>query len=341
MNRMQVLRRAFTLVELLVVIAIIGILIALLLPAVQAAREAARRAQCTNNLKQIGIGLHNYHDSFKVFPPNIIRGGNQDTDPSQGTVWSGFILPYIEQKPLWDRITGHGFYINWADDGANEEVARTKVAVYQCPSATEINETWNEATRDSSGTITNRYRANNGVVITGSVGIDRSLYITGGYNGASEHNSYLDDGGNTHTRFDGPFPMQNLCYSFASIIDGSSNTLFVGERTRKTTSDSRNYIYIGTANACNSYGKFCGSTGVQINSSDTGSIGWAGFSSRHPGGALFLAGDGSSHFISETGRATSFPRPSIVTSIRALARERAAKPSRFRSGDSAEALGLA
>ena len=300
MDRCRTWRRAFTLVELLVVIAIIGILIALLLPAVQAAREAARRAQCTNNLKQIGIGLHNYHDSFRVFPPNIIRLGNQDGDPSQGMVWSGFLLPYMEQKPLWDKIVGQGFYINWADDGVNEQVATTKLAAFQCPSATESNETWNEATSDSSGTVNARYRANYGAVITGTVGINLSLYVSGGADRSGESTSHLDDSGNTHARFDGPFPMQNLCYSFASITDGSSNTLFIGERTRKTSSDDRNYLYIGTANAKNSYSKFCGSTGIQINSSDTGRIGWAGFSSRHPGGALFLAGDGSSHFLSET-----------------------------------------
>lgn len=86
--------RGFTLVELLVVIAIIGILIALLLPAVQAAREAARRAQCTNNLKQLGLGLQNYHDTYRVFP-----FGNQNS-----YAWTVRLLPFIEQKPLWDQI---------------------------------------------------------------------------------------------------------------------------------------------------------------------------------------------------------------------------------------------
>jgi prepilin-type N-terminal cleavage/methylation domain-containing protein len=95
-------RAAFTLVELLVVIAIIGILIALLLPAVQAAREAARRAQCTNNLKQFGLALHNYHDTYGSFPMGwmIDRGHVLDqvhSDPLSGWGWQVYLMPMIEQ----------------------------------------------------------------------------------------------------------------------------------------------------------------------------------------------------------------------------------------------------
>ena len=103
--RIPTRRRGFTLVELLVVIAIIGILVALLLPAIQAAREAARRSECVNNMKQIAVAFHNYHDSFDTFPRYCYRGTGQ---PSQScSHWEGFsahtmILPYIEEQTVWD-----------------------------------------------------------------------------------------------------------------------------------------------------------------------------------------------------------------------------------------------
>src|SRR4029079_8754703 len=104
-------RRGFTLVELLVVIAIIGVLVALLLPAVQAAREPARRSQCPNNLKQMGIALHNYHDTFLVFPFGW---------SGRGAGWATMILPQIEQKNLWDTL-GFNESNNWdSDNTANE-----------------------------------------------------------------------------------------------------------------------------------------------------------------------------------------------------------------------------
>ena len=103
------MRRGFTLVELLVVIAIIGVLVALLLPAIQAAREAARRMSCSNNLKQLGLALHNYHDIYKTFPPDAIRNGNlRGTTAQAGDqrcfTWISMLLPFVEQQPLFDQI---------------------------------------------------------------------------------------------------------------------------------------------------------------------------------------------------------------------------------------------
>src|SRR6187431_1839409 len=98
-------RRAFTLVELLVVIAIIGVLVALLLPAVQAAREAARRMQCTNNLKQLGLAVHNYHDTNNVFPPQMM---NINTSNDRRWGWGAVTLPYIEQGALYQQLNPDG-----------------------------------------------------------------------------------------------------------------------------------------------------------------------------------------------------------------------------------------
>ncbi len=144
-------QRGFTLVELLVVIAIIGILIALLLPAVQAAREAARRAQCINNLKQIGLASHNYLDVHKVFPPSLVLAWANPADPTAGIdlcPWGVSILPFMEQSvissswsfsvPATSGVTG--MYLGWPAGAVpamnnNNNLAQTVIDAYVCPSA--------------------------------------------------------------------------------------------------------------------------------------------------------------------------------------------------------------
>src|SRR6202035_572752 len=129
-------RQAFTLIELLVVIAVIGTLIALLLPAVQKVREAASRTQCTNNLKQIGLALHNYHDTNKVFPPGYIDGNTSststpDNDVGPGWGWASFLLPYLERKDLFDQID---FTKGVLAASPNVIMAQTSLPIFLCPS---------------------------------------------------------------------------------------------------------------------------------------------------------------------------------------------------------------
>ena len=119
--------RGFTLVELLVVIAIIGVLVALLLPAVQAAREASRRSQCQNNMKQIGLGIHNFHDAKKKLPCERSADGGEHRANRRFV----YLLPYIERSDLWDLYDQS---VNWSDP-KNTPVTSKRVTVYECPSS--------------------------------------------------------------------------------------------------------------------------------------------------------------------------------------------------------------
>lgn len=205
-------RRGFTLIELLVVIAIIGVLIALLLPAVQAAREAARRAQCTNNLKQIGIGIHNYHQATNAIPWG---------DGPWWIEWSAhtLLLPYIEQGPIYNAINfgnagppifGASYVINHP---TNTTAAYAKISVFLCPSDSD-------RLTDPNGH--NNYMANSGSAPNSTYAGNGGAL---GWNGPVAGPFIYSDNG-TATNLGGTF------ISFASISDGLSNTAAFSERVK-------------------------------------------------------------------------------------------------------------
>ena len=211
--------RGFTLIELLVVIAIIAILIALLLPAVQSAREAARRTQCRNNLKQIGLALHNYESTFGTFPPGFISrvtgpwpGGANDPVPEVGPGWSMFamILPQLEQTPLHQRID----FNRPITDPVNQFARSTEVASYRCPS-----DTWSKPVTVWPASIgVTDLAANSYVGVLG--GADPS--------GQGPNGNYLAR--YEEPNFNGMFH-RNHPVRVRDITDGTSNTIGIGERS--------------------------------------------------------------------------------------------------------------
>jgi len=293
-------RFAFTLVELLVVIAIIGILIALLLPAVQAAREAARRSQCSNNLKQIGLAVHNYFDTHKIFPSGIIdtnpnlNSGTGEAENRNAIAWSALILPFVEQAPLYDQVKSQTFNCgrNWARDygGSNDMIpaAEQVIPAYNCPSDTM--EGVNPKRRfDGKSPGKTNYMANSG----SAAAMDRRGVFWAG----SE-------------------------IKFRDIRDGTSNTAMVVERTGTTEMGSKSCdgtfcnwnagLWIGArpigsavpwhtgvnlTDVC-SYG---GRNAVYLINRSTRTWGpsWSN-GSDHPGGLQWALCDASVNFVSET-----------------------------------------
>jgi prepilin-type N-terminal cleavage/methylation domain-containing protein len=215
----QVLRRArgFTLIELLVVIAIIAILIALLVPAVQKVREAAARTQCTNNLKQIGLGMHGYHDTYKKLPPAVfIRPGIGWNDENNcGPNWAVMILPFIEQAPLYNQVTQNITNYNNFVSGSNDQTWRNirvaPVPIYLCPS------------EDKNGTAMSAISGGNWA--RGNYAIN-SFGPSGGAGVQGSANTFTPAGGSGSYVSKGVAWM-NDAYKIQTIPDGSSNTIMV------------------------------------------------------------------------------------------------------------------
>ena len=302
MNKLTNGKKGFTLIELLVVIAIIAILIALLLPAVQQAREAARRSQCKNNLKQIGLALHNYHETYRNFPPAFIYetdtnncAGSPCNDPSWA--WSAMILPFVDQAPAFNSLEPGPTKLSQAiGDPAKLAILQNTIPVFRCP----------------SDTGKNLY----GLTISGEQ-TSRSNYP--GVNGERTE-VRLNDGR-------GIFGARNNSVKIRDITDGSSNTIAVGERASKiigNTNDSYTHwagVRESNQNGSGWRGAFevTGVTSFPINSAE--SVHWryrGWFSSMHQGGAHFLLGDGAIRFISENIDTTTYNDLSTIDDGRVI-----------------------
>lgn len=265
-------RSAFTLVELLVVIAIIGILVALLLPAVQAAREAARRSECTNNLKQLALASHNYHDTHKTFCPGQLM--------ARGWGWSAMILPFMEQSTISDQIE----YGQPMGAPVNIALVRTSIPSFLCPSASDVPDNGCPSEGGGEFQITNP-------------GMAPANYVG---NGGAFQNSFtaLDN----PKRMNGVFN-RRVALKMKDIPDGTSNTALMGEMIHYNFMwDPR--MYGNTRGNGTGHGTLaCLRIGQRrINPPDTAStvVKREAMGSDHPAGANFAFCDGSVHFISDT-----------------------------------------
>ncbi len=295
-------RPAFTLIELLVVIAIIGILIALLLPAVQAAREAARRMQCSNHLKQIGLAMHNYHSAVKTLPFGCANWDGVYVDPvtgarSYGATWPAMILPYIEQQALYN-LFDFKKHMRDQDPVALTTIIETFICPSDPASGSPVITSTCQAGSSNPGTKL-------GLWYPGSIGptfMDYGPFCPKAKNPwtCTDPDSYCSQGCNFGSSGPpgnsvGMFGRWGRSFRFEDVTDGLSNTIMNGETLPK---------HCGWNGAYNSNFPVTG-TSIPINTMEekTDCSDWyrtCGFKSKHPGGANFLLADGSVHFFAET-----------------------------------------
>jgi prepilin-type N-terminal cleavage/methylation domain-containing protein/prepilin-type processing-associated H-X9-DG protein len=284
------LRIAFTLVELLVVIAIIGVLVGLLLPAVQMAREAARRIQCANKVKQLALAVHNYHDAFRMLPISIgpWEQGPRFSKQRNGKGWIVSVLPHLEQQALYASFEPHFKGDFFSGGGMHSPAAlqlmQTKLPALLCPSDGSSQE-----------------------LITQQFQLTRTAVAATNYKGVLGDNRI---GGLRFSIHDGTLPncleeggcnglFFRVTYQepkrFSSITDGLSNTLLIGEDVVRYNASSAAYYANGDYCACHGP--------INYKPNPPAPLDWGNvytFRSNHPGGAQFAYADGSIHFLSQS-----------------------------------------
>ena len=303
----------FTLIELLVVIAIIAILIGLLLPAVQKIREAANRMKCSNNLKQIGLALHNYHDVNNRFPPGGRYGWQNNTGDwgsDQGS-WLVYTLPYVEQDNLFRQINPrydvHNSVGNWVNTvGGPGSPSNPKFPMLRCPSdAYDLNRPW-----------TNYMGSAGPQCAIGPCGFDphqqwcnpESSGAGGGLAGMGY--TWSPDHGNSENASDirGMFNRLGAEIAMASVPDGLSNTIMVGETLPQQHDHATNWGWYhfngggfgaGTITPINTRSDNPNWCSPAQTSRSNWNVSW-GFKSNHSGGANFVFGDGSVRFTRQS-----------------------------------------
>ncbi len=282
-------RTGFTLVELLVVIAIIGILVALLLPAVQAAREAARRMQCQNNMKQLGLALHNYHTANNKFPPAGFYDGGSLTGSTLS--WHCALLPFIEQGNLYDELDHAGPY----GSTQNRTAALNKVEAFLCPSFSTdrsvLFEKFGSTGDQVSGqnVYTTHYYGVLGPEGTNAEsGAGYNSEVVGTCGGYARGDTLLNAGAGI---------------TIDEIRDGTRNTFLLGDIAGAGTFNYRSWARgtsEGSCRASSSAKNVEYAIGIFAYEVFNVEFNDVSFGSSHPGGCLFAYGDGSVHFVSET-----------------------------------------